>query len=395
MSKSKNKVINPLPKNDYQHLVNSAISELFRDALKITISHPGQALFMLKSLRNQYKAARIRQKCEKQGIPVPPFAIVSVTHHCNLRCKGCYAQSFHPTETSQAEMDTAKLSETFKQARELGIGIILIAGGEPLVRQDILEVITGFPEIIFPLFTNGLLLNEEKIQLIKKKRNVIPVVSVEGDLVATDERRGLGVFENVMKVFHAMNAQGLFFGVSITLTRNNFQTVTGETFIKLLLALGCKLFFFVEYIPVQQGTENLVLTESQRSEVLGLMASFRSKFSALFIAFPGDEERFGGCLAAGRGFIHINAQGGLEPCPFAPFSDVNLNQLSLKDALQSKLLKTIRDNPEQLKETAGGCALWEKQDWVRSLVAEKGGETNNKSFIAGATLNEKTITSTE
>jgi MoaA/NifB/PqqE/SkfB family radical SAM enzyme len=371
MGKSQNKKINSPAENGYKDLINSAIGEVFRDALKITFRHPGQALFMLKSLRNQQKAAKIRLQHEKQGVPVPPFAIVSVTHQCNLRCKGCYAQSFHPAETQQAEMDSAKLSSVFQQARELGIGIILIAGGEPLGRQDILEIITGFPEIIFPLFTNGLLLNEEKLQLIKKERNVIPVVSLEGDLAATDERRGLGVFENVMKVFHAMNVQGLFYGVSITLTRNNFQTVTGEPFIQQLLALGCKLFFFVEYIPVQQGTEDLVLTESQRSEVIGLMATLRSKFPALFIAFPGDEERFGGCLAAGRGFIHINAQGGLEPCPFAPFSDVDLNQLSLKDALQSKLLKTIRDNPEQLKETSGGCALWEKQDWVRSLVAGK------------------------
>lgn len=378
MSLSKKKKINYSIENDHKYLINIAIGELFQDALKITISHPSQALFMLKSLRNQRKAAKIRSKWEQQSIPVPPFAIVSVTNHCNLRCKGCYAQSFHSEENQNAEMNTAKLSDVFRQALELGIGIILIAGGEPLMRQDLLEVSACYPEIIFALFTNGLMLNEEKLQVIKKQRNVFPVISMEGDPAATDGRRGLGVFENVMNVFRAMGTQRLFFGVSITLTRNNFQTVTGELFIKELLALGCKLFFFVEYIPVQQGTADLVLTESQRFEVVKLMAAFRSKFPALFIAFPGDEERFGGCLAAGRGFIHINAQGGIEPCPFAPFSDVDLTKLSLKEALQSKLLKTIRDNPEQLQETSGGCALWEKQDWVRSLVAKKEGKTNIK-----------------
>jgi MoaA/NifB/PqqE/SkfB family radical SAM enzyme len=372
MGQSQAKKLNSLTENDYKRLINSAIGELFRDTFKISFTNPKQVFFLLKSIYSQHKAAKIRIKLQRQGIQVPPFAIISVTNHCNLHCKGCYAQLHHPVNARQPEMDTAKLNSIFNQARELGIRIILIAGGEPLVRQDILKVCTGFPEIIFPIFTNGLLLNGENLQLIKKYRNVIPVVSMEGDMSTTDERRGVGIFENVMNVFHIMGADGLFFGASITLTRKNFQTVTGELFIKELLALGCRLFFFVEYIPVQKGSEDLVLSESQRFESVSLMAAFRSKFPALFIAFPGDEERFGGCLAAGRGFIHINAQGSIEPCPFAPFSDVNLSQSTIKEALQhSQLLKNIRANPEQFQATAGGCALWNKQDWVRSLMQKK------------------------
>ena len=87
-------------------------------------------------------------------------------------------------------------------------------------------------------------------------------------------------------------------------------------------------------------------------------------------AVPGDEDRFGGCLAGGRGFVHISADGDVEACPFAPFSDTNLRDSSLRDALQSELLATIRRNSDQLREGKGGCALWEKKEWLHSLLPQ-------------------------
>jgi MoaA/NifB/PqqE/SkfB family radical SAM enzyme len=87
---------------------------------------------------------------------------------------------------------------------------------------------------------------------------------------------------------------------------------------------------------------------------------------------PGDEEEIGGCLSAGKGFIHISADGNVEPCPFAPYSDTNLRESSLREALQSEFLREIRENHERLSEAEGGCALWVERAWVRSLL--HGGE---------------------
>jgi hypothetical protein len=67
----------------------------------------------------------------------------------------------------------------------------------------------------------------------------------------------------------------------------------------------------------------------------------------------------------------------VEPCPFVPFSDTNLKHLTLRDALQSKMLKTIRENHGQLEETHG-CALWEKREWVRSLTKEAGDNVSGR-----------------
>jgi MoaA/NifB/PqqE/SkfB family radical SAM enzyme len=95
---------------------------------------------------------------------------------------------------------------------------------------------------------------------------------------------------------------------------------------------------------------------------------FHRLFPALFIAVPGHEKSVGGCLAAGRGFIHITAEGNVEPCPFAPFSDANVVNMSLKRALGSDLLLTLRQHPEKLRVTPGGCCLWKQREWVQSLL---------------------------
>ena len=63
----------------------------------------------------------------------------------------------------------------------------------------------------------------------------------------------------------------------------------------------------------------------------------------MLISFPGDEVLSGGCLAAGRGFFHINARGGVEPCPFSPYSDTNLAECSLEEALDSPLFRHLRE----------------------------------------------------
>ena len=80
----------------------------------------------------------------------------------------------------------------------------------------------------------------------------------------------------------------------------------------------------------------------------------------------------GGCLSAGRGFVHISARGNLEPCPFAPFSDANLVQMSLLDGLRSEFLKEIRRRPELATETGGGCVLWKERELVAHLLQSQG-----------------------
>jgi len=221
--------------------------------------------------------------------------------------------------------------------------------------------------IIFPVFTNGQLIDEKLISAIEKNKNFIPVISIEGRQEETDSRRGLGVYEYVSRIIDKIRGRSIFWGVSITLESTNFDLVTGEKFIKELMDIGCRLFFYISYIPVKAGSEKLCLTEEQSSRIGQMILEYKVKYPALFIAFPGGEEEMGGCLASGRGFVHISPDGSLEPCPFAPYSDSNLKDMSFKDALDSQFLRKIRENHGNLKETRGGCALWENREWVQSL----------------------------
>jgi MoaA/NifB/PqqE/SkfB family radical SAM enzyme len=353
-------------KQNYIQLMDRAIGSVFRDALKAAYKNPAQAFFLLQTILRQRRAANVRHQWEAQGIHVPPLMIFSVTHQCNLRCKGCYAQAQHRSQ--DGELNTARLREIISEASRLGIGISLLAGGEPLTRPEILEIAADFPEIIFPVFTNGLLVNETLVRHFKAHKNLVPVISIEGDAEATDGRRGIGVYQQLRRTLQLLQDNRIFYGVSLTATRNNCHAITDEAFVGELLRQGCGLFFYVEYVPVKEDTADWVLTDQQREALLQATARMRSEYSALFIAFPGDEAQFGGCLAAGRGFIHISSDGNLEPCPFSPFSDINLQNTSLKDALQSRLLETIRNNQGRLTETAGGCALWENREWVESLL---------------------------
>jgi MoaA/NifB/PqqE/SkfB family radical SAM enzyme len=293
---------------------------------------------------------------------------ISITNRCNLKCKGCFPQA--KDDSGMPEMSETKLRSIIEEARELGISLILLAGGEPLVRPEILHITKDFPEIIFPLITNGLLIDEDLLVKLREQENVVPVISLEGYRKETDNRRGKGVYYHLQQTIRLMRDRNIFFGLSLTVIRSNFVAITNEGFIKRFLDLGCKLFFFVGYVPIEQGPENWALTEEQRDSLIKRTYEFRSRFTGLFFAFPGDEERFGGCLSAGRGFVHINPEGDLEPCPFVPYSDTTLRDFSLKEALQSKFLRTIRQNHEHLRKMQGSCTLWEKREWVRSLLHE-------------------------
>ncbi len=364
--------------SNFRKVLNESLSIFFKDALRVALTNPLQAYSLLKMVRSQKKAVRIRSNWERQGIHVPPILIFSITNKCNLHCKGCYHLALR--QSPRAEMSEEKIRSIFGEAKELGIYFIVIAGGEPLVRQEMLDITKDFPEIVFLIFTNGLLINEEILRKLKGQRNIVPVISLEGYEEDTDERRGEGVYERLLRIVKKLKSRGIFWSVSLTVTRSNFATITDEQFVKSLVDLGCKLFFFPEYTPIVEGTEDWIPTEEQRANLSTLRDSLRSKFSALFITIPGDEEEIGGCLSAGRGFVHINAEGDVEPCPFAPYSDTNLRDSSLKDALQSEFLKTIRQNHERLSEAEGGCALWVEREWVRSLLHNKSvREISNKT----------------
>jgi MoaA/NifB/PqqE/SkfB family radical SAM enzyme len=352
--------------SSYVALFDAQIRDVFKDALKTTLRNPSLAPFFARTLTGQRRAARVRRQWEEKGVHVPPLLIASITGRCNLKCKGCYAQSQRWAAVKELTME--RWHEIIAEARDLGISIVMIAGGEPLTRPEILDVTRDFPGVIFPLFSNGLLFDDKLGQELGRQRHVIPIVSLEGFELETDDRRGKGVYGLVQQVIGHLEGKDIFFGVSLTVSRRNFPVLTSEEFFLTLREAGSRLFIYVEYTPVEEGTEELVLTLTQRAELQKRTLDLNARYGSIVIGFPGDEEQYGGCLAAGRGFVHVGPDGSLEPCPFAPYSDANLGEMTLRQALGSNLMAAIRANHDRLTETSGGCALWQNREWVKSLI---------------------------
>ena len=354
--------------------MSGSIRSIMAKAYQNVLSNPREAKFAWRMRRLFTKSEKRRNAVLKEeGLEVPPFLISSIATTCNLHCKGCYARS-----NGIAADDGAQAKETlspeqwkaiFTEAASLGINFSLLAGGEPLTRRDILESVAEVKDMIFPVFTNGTLIGSRYIGFFRDNLNVIPVISIEGTAIGTDDRRGEGVFRRAMKSMEMLKGEDLFFGVSITVTTENFREVTSSGFINSLRNLGCKIIFYVEYVPTEAGTECLAFGDEHVKEMERLMEERRSEYSdIIFLSFPGDEKELGGCLASGRGFFHIGPDGSAEPCPFSPFSDGKVTEIGIRGALRSPLFRALRNSRALGWEHTGGCTLFEHREEVEAII---------------------------
>ncbi|MBM4403360.1 MAG: radical SAM protein [Candidatus Cloacimonetes bacterium] len=345
-------------------LLYRTILSLLLRAFRLTLSSPCQGLWFLRFLLRQIGYNRIRNRYILQGINIPPLIIHSITKRCNLHCKGCYA--LVNQHRSGSDLTRRQKDSLYTQARQLGIGIILIAGGEPFTVPDLIDLCAKHPGILFPVFTNGLLLDPHLINRLPL--NFLPVVSSEGDFQHTDRRRGTAVSEKLLPVLDALAQAKRFWGVSITVNKDNLATIASDEFTAGLVHQGCRLFFWIEYVPVNGIMDESVIDQDDRALMQERVDVLSHKFPAIFVNFPGDEQLYDGCLAAGKGFVHIQSDGALEPCPFSPFSDVSIAHTTLIEALRSRFLSTLRSREDLLRETRYGCALWENRTEVEDLL---------------------------
>ncbi|WP_405303792.1 radical SAM protein [Methanobrevibacter sp.] len=359
--------------NDFniQEYLAEGVEHIVKDAIRTSIKNPKESLFLLRFSKSAKKATKIRQEYEKDNQNIPAFLIASITSSCNLHCTGCYSRANNAcSDDAPANQLTAEeWEDIFSQAKEMGISFIVLAGGEPMIRKDIITKASNFPEILFPIFTNGTMLNDDYLKLLDDNRNLVPILSIEGDEKITDSRRGKGVYRQLVDSMELMKKNNVIFGASLTFTKGNLSSLVEREFIDKLHDFGCKVVFFIEYVPVNEETKNIAPNDEERELLLDNIEDLRKEYSdMLFMSFPGDEKDSGGCLAAGRGFFHINSQGGAEPCPASPYSDINVKDTSLLEALNSKLFRSLRDGGILMDDHEGGCVLFEHKEDVERIL---------------------------
>ena len=304
----------------------------------------------------------------RTGVHTPLVLLISPTMRCNLRCEGCYAAGY----SSAAEMSPELLQSIIDQANEIGIYIFTVLGGEPFLRRDILEVGAANPDSFFQVFTNGTLLRQASVDRLAEIGNMAPVLSIEGDRQATDERRGEGVYDRTMDTMDRLGRAGVAFGYSATVTRRNFRFLMSSEFFDGLIAKGCIMGWNFLYMPVGRDPDvSLMLAPAERNEFREGVLALRKSKPLASLDFWGDSVFVGGCIA-GKWFAHVNSGGWVEPCIFAHFATHNLNSCTLEEALTSGYFREIQRRQPFNENLLMPCMLIDNPRQSREIVRSTG-----------------------
>ena len=310
---------------------------------------------------------------KKYGCNIPWTILLDPTSACNLHCTGCWAAEYG----NKLNLTYDEIDDIIKQGKEMGIYMYIYTGGEPLVRKDdIIKLCEKHNDCVFLAFTNATLIDEAFIQEMLRVKNFVPSISIEGNEYTTDLRRGQGTYQKVLKAMKLLKDNRLPFGVSCCYTSQNVEVLSSEAFMDSLIDFGAKFAWFFHYMPVgNDAVTDLLCTPEQRVLMYQQIRKFRNEKPIFTIDFQNDGEYVGGCIAAGRNYLHINPHGDIEPCVFIHYSDSNIREKSLLEALCSPLFMAYKEGQPFNDNHLRPCPMLENPEKLREMVHR----TNAKS----------------
>lgn len=303
----------------------------------------------------------------KYDCNIPWAILLDPTSACNLRCTGCWAAEYgNRLNLSFDEMDSI-----IDQGKELGVYFYIYTGGEPLVRKkDLIALCKKHSDCIFLSFTNATLIDEEFADDMLRVRNFVPAISIEGDILSHDSRRGSGSYEKVIRAMELLRSKRLPFGVSCCYTSFNLDQISSDEFFDSLIEKGALFAWYFHYMPVgNDAVAALMPGPEQRIKMYERIRSCRRNKPLFAIDFQNDGEYVEGCVAGGRRYLHINANGDVDPCVFIHYSDSNIREKTLLECLQSPLFMAYHDNQPFNENHLRPCPMLENPEKLRAIVA--------------------------
>jgi len=182
------------------------------------------------------------------------------------------------------------------------------------------------------------------------------------------------------------------FGISACYTSANYADISSEAFFDSIIDAGALFVWFFHYMPVGSGAApQLLPTPEQRTEVYNRIRAFRKTKPIFSMDFQNDAEYVGGCIAGGRRYLHINARGDVEPCVFIHYSNVNIRNCTLLEALKSPLFMAYHDGQPFNGNMLRPCPMLENPEKLRKMVHDTGAvSTDYESPEAVDTLCDRT-----
>ncbi len=357
--------------NALNKYMNRILDEVDPKVLKTMALNLGFEAFM-------HGTKTIRKMREKYQCNVPWLILMDPTSACNLHCTGCWAAEYG----NKLNLTLEEMDSVVTQGKELGVYFYMFTGGEPLVRKaDLIKLCEKHNDCAFLSFTNGTLVDEAFCQELKRVGNLYLAISLEGFSEVNDLRRGKGVFGKVMNAMDLLKENGLVFGTSICYTSKNWDAVTSDEFVDLMIDKGCRYAMYFHYMPVgNDASLDLLPTPEQRTYIKDRVREIRSmtKGKGIFtMDFQNDGEFVGGCIAGGRNYFHINANGDAEPCVFIHYSDANIRTHSLLEILQNPLFMAYHNNQPFNKNHLRPCPMLENPEILQRIVKETGAKSTD------------------
>lgn len=363
--------INPIlsdPDNNWNKLIKSLWTDIDPEVRKVFFEN-----FVVNTgfigCRRQNKAK------EENDCNIPWAILMDLTSACNLKCTGCWAAEYGHKLNLEYEI----LDDIINQGTELGTYMYIFSGGEPLVRKnDVIRLCEAHPDCEFLAFTNGTLIDEAFADEMLRVKNFIPAISIEGFEEATDSRRGKGTYQKVLEAMRILKEKKLPFGVSCCYTSQNVESISSEEYIDMLVEKGAKFAWFFHYMPVgNEAVPELLPLPEQRELMYNRIRAYRNTKPIFTIDFQQDGEYVGGCIAGARNYLHINANGDIEPCAFIHYSDSNIKEYTLLEAYKRPLFMAYRKGQPFNENMLRPCPMLENPEALRNMVKSSGAHSTD------------------
>lgn len=322
--------------------------------------------------------ATLRKNREKLKCNIPWVVLMDPTSACNLKCKGCWAAEYgHKSSLTLDEM-----RKIIKESKALGTHFFMYTGGEPLIRKnDLITLAKENQDCIFLAFTNSTLIDDAFCESLVECGNFALALSIEGSEETNDDRRGDGIYQKTVNAMKMLKKHGCLFGTSVCYTRKNCEAVTSDEFYDKMIDLGAKYMWYFHYMPVGNDADtDLLLTPEQREHVYRSIREKRNSKTGkpiFTVDFQNDAEFVGGCIAGGRNYFHVNSDGYAEPCVFIHYSNTNLKEKSVLEALNSPLFKEYYHGQPFNDNMLCPCPMLENPQALRKMVKRCGAKSTN------------------
>ena len=356
------------PQNNMYQLIMSVLNDIDKDVLKATFEN----FFLNANIIGWPKQEEYRKKYQCN---IPWAILLDPTSACNLHCTGCWAAEYG----NKLNLSFEEIDSIITQGKQLGIYMYIYTGGEPLVRKkDLIALCEKHSDCQFLSFTNATLIDEEFADEMPRVKNFIPAISIEGFEEATDDRRGQGTYQKVIQAMAILKKKHLPFGLSCCYTSQNLDSISSYDFIDQMVEWGAKFVWYFHYMPVGNDAVSALLPNPEQREFMyHRIRDIRATKPIFAMDFQNDGEYVGGCIAGGRRYLHINANGDCDPCVFIHYSDSNIREKTLLECLQSPIFMAYHDGQPFNENHLRPCPMLENPELLRKMVEETGAHSTD------------------